>query len=335
MPTNLKDRVTIYEVAAASGVSLATVSRVINNLENVKPETRKKVQDAIKRLGYRPSGLAQALATSKTTNIGVVIPSANYVYISDFLHGLTDSARDMGYAITLFCTSNNKDEAMVAIDKLITSHVDGAIVFDDELDEPHVDKISGYQVPVVVVNNKIENKEKIASITFGYEHTLREHIMRPRIINDDKPMFFLKLDNSGRLLERLEKSFIKTHEEEGKSYQVIHIQDDYQDVYDKMDELFKKEKRGFFLCYRDSLAMAVVNAALDNGLRVPEDVEILSLIGTKYAAMMRPKISNMYLDMYQVGLSGMDMLVKLLNGEYYQPRIKIESKYIELDSTKK
>ncbi len=333
MATNLKDRVTIYEVAAASGVSLATVSRVINNLDNVKPATRKKVQDAIKRLGYRPSGLAQALATSKTTNIGVVIPGANYVYISNLLHGLTDSAKEKGYAITLFCTSNEKGEALNAIDKLITSHVDGAIIFDDALDEDDVQKITGYQVPVVVVNNKIENKEKVASITFGYEHTLRETIIRPRLKHHEKPMFFLRLDGAGRLIERLERSFINTHEEEHKPYHIVEVADSYLRIYQTMFDLFKKEKKGFFLCYRDSIAAAVLNAALDQGLRVPEDVEILSLIGTKYANIVRPKISNMHLDMYQVGLSAMDMLVKLLNGEYYQPRIKIESTYIELDST--
>lgn len=334
MPTNLKDRVTIYEVAAASGVSLATVSRVINNLDNVKPLTRKKVQEAIKRLGYRPSGLAQALATSKTTNIGVVIPGANYVYISNLLHGLTDSAKEKGYAITLFCTSNEKEEAINAIDKLITSHVDGAVIFDDALDEDDIQKITGYQVPVVVVNNKIENQEKVASITFGYEHTLREHIIRPRLRNHEKPMFFLKLTGAGRLLERLERSFVNTHEEEKKPYKIIDVADHYSEIYNKMFELFRTEKKGFFVCYRDSIAAAVLNAALDHDLRVPEDVEIISLIGTKYASIIRPKISNLYLDMYKVGLSAMDILVKLMNGEYYQPRIKIESKYLELDSTK-
>ena len=334
MVTNLKDRVTIYEVAAAAGVSLATVSRVINNLDNVKPETKKKVQDAIKRLGYRPSGLAQALATSKTTNIGVVIPGANYVYISNLLHGLTDSASEKGYAITLFCTSNEKSAAMTAIDKVITSHVDGVVIFDDELDEDDVQKITGYQVPVVVVNNKIENKEKIASITFGYEHTLREYIIRPRLKNYQKPMYFLKLSGSGRLLERLERSFVNTHEEEHKPYSIIEVDDHYESIYQKMSEIFKTTHRGYFLCYRDSIAMAVLNAARDNGLRVPEDIEILSLIGTKYASLVRPKISNMSIDMYQVGLTAMDMLVKLLKGDTYLSRIKIESKYIELDSTK-
>ena len=80
---NLKDRVTIYQVAQAAGVSLATVSRVINKQGNVTDATRAKVEETIKRLGYKPSGLAQALATNKTTNIGVIIPSANYVYISN------------------------------------------------------------------------------------------------------------------------------------------------------------------------------------------------------------------------------------------------------------
>ena len=79
---NLKERVTIYEVAKASGVSLATVSRVMNGSGTVREDTKKKVMSVIKKLGYKPSGLAQALATNKTTNIGVIIPSANYVYIA-------------------------------------------------------------------------------------------------------------------------------------------------------------------------------------------------------------------------------------------------------------
>ena len=110
MSDTFKDRVTIYEVAAAAGVSLATVSRVINNHPNVTPATRQKVQNAISRLGYRPSALAQALATSKTTNIGLIIPSANYVYISNMLHGIVMRANHLGYLITLFVTGSKKEQ---------------------------------------------------------------------------------------------------------------------------------------------------------------------------------------------------------------------------------
>ncbi len=79
---NLKDRVTIYQVAQAAGVSLATVSRVINKQGNVTEATRSRVEETIKRLGYKPSGLAQALATNKTTNIGVVsfLPPTMFIF---------------------------------------------------------------------------------------------------------------------------------------------------------------------------------------------------------------------------------------------------------------
>ena len=98
---NLKDRVTIYQVAQAAGVSLATVSRVINKSGSVTESTRRKVEETIASLGYKPSALAQALATNRSTNVGVIIPSANYVYISNFLNGLTGVGREKGYIALL------------------------------------------------------------------------------------------------------------------------------------------------------------------------------------------------------------------------------------------
>ena len=142
-----KDRVTIYEVAKASGVSLATVSRVINNQSNVTPETRKKVEDTIARLGYKPNALAQGLATNRTTNIGIVIPDVNYVHISNLLSGLIDIGKIYGYQTTLFVTKHSVQDTKDVIAKLVTSHVDGAIVFDDELEKSDVDNIIKYKIP--------------------------------------------------------------------------------------------------------------------------------------------------------------------------------------------
>ena len=122
---NVKERVTIYQVAKAAGVSLATVSRVINHQPNVTEPTRKRVEETIQRLGYKPSGLAQALATNKTTNIGVVIPSANYVYIANMLNGIQEVAKQKGFILTLFTTSHSRDEALSMIEKVITSHRHG------------------------------------------------------------------------------------------------------------------------------------------------------------------------------------------------------------------
>ena len=170
---NLKDRVTIYQVAQAANVSLATVSRVINKKGNVTEATREKVEETIRRLGYKPSALAQALATSKSTTIGIVIPSANYVYISNLLSGLSDVAKEQGFIVTLFTTKRSREETLFTIERVITSHVDGVVIFDDELGEKDIETINSYSVPAIVINQKIVG-ERAGSLTFNYHKILGE-----------------------------------------------------------------------------------------------------------------------------------------------------------------
>lgn len=330
----LKDRVTIYEVAKASGVSLATVSRVINNQTNVTEATRKKVQDTIKRLGYKPSGLAQALATSKSTTIGVVIPAANYVYISNFLNGITEVAKQKGYNLSLFSTAHSKEDARQVLDNVIKSHCDGAIIFDDELDEEDISQLADYAVPAIIVNNRVEG-DKVGCITFGYEHLLRELIRKHLTSDPDKLPVFLHVHNCGRLLARTEKSFISVCEEAGRKYQIINCDDSYTRSYQDFLEYFKEpHKNEFFIAYRDSIAAAVINAAIDSKLKVPEDIEVMSLIGTKYAAILRPTITSMNIDMNEIGKRAMYMLIDLATDNLNVKRYKFESTYTKRDSTK-
>lgn len=212
---NLKDRVTIYEVAKKSGVSLATVSRVINNHDNVSKKTKKKVEDTIEALGYRPSALAQGLATSKTTSIAVVIPSANYVYIANMLNGMIEKAKELGYDITLFVTNHNREDALGVVERVIKSHADGAIIFDDELDYVDIKPILSYRVPVIWINNDVSG-ENLACIRFGYEHQIKKIIKEYFDSEYSKKMYFLHVHNAGRLLKRIETAFVDTHVEAEK-----------------------------------------------------------------------------------------------------------------------
>lgn len=330
---NLKSRVTIYEVAKVSGVSLATVSRVINKQTNVTAETKKKVEDTIKKLGYKPSSLAQGLATSKSTRIGIVIPSANYVYIANMLNGMTDKAKSLGYDLTLFITKHSREDALSAVERVITSHVDGAIIFDDELDLEEVKTISSYQVPVVVINNNITG-DKVANITFGYEHNVRSIIRKYLKSDQAKKMYFLHVHNAGKLLARIEKAFVETHIEENVSYGILSCDDSYTRTYEEFLEFFKTNKSGYFLAYRDSLASAIINAAIDSGLNVPNDVEVLSLIGTKYAHIMRPQISSMHIDLTEIGRKAIEMLKEIFDDKLEKPSIRIESKFIARQTTR-
>jgi LacI family transcriptional regulator len=329
---NTKDRVTIYEVALASGVSLATVSRVINNNSNVTTKTRKRVEETITRLGYKPSRLAQALATNKTTNIGIVIPSANYVYIANMLNGMTDQAKAQGFQLTLFVTNQSKEDALQVVEKVITSHVDGAIIFDDELDVNEIKILENYRIPLVVINNQVSG-EQIASINFGYEHRIRE-VINHYFVKGKKKMYFLHLHHSGRLLDRIEKAFIDAHVKASKNYGVFSIEESYRQTYADFLEIFKTTKSGYFFAYRDSLAAAVINAALDSGLRVPEDIEVLSIIGTKYVSIIRPQLSSLHIDLKEVGAKSVKLLSQFLLDEASETgEKKIIEKISKFEST--
>ena len=328
---NLKERVTIYEVAKAAGVSLATVSRVINNSGTVKDDTKEKVMSIIKKLGYKPSGLAQALATNKTTNIGVIIPSANYVYIANMLNGITEVCKANGFTVSLYTTSHSRDDALNCLERVIKSHVDGVIVFDDELNAEDLEIFNNYSVPVIDVNNSI-TATRIGCIAFGYEHLFRK-IIENNFLKDDKIMTFLHVHNAGRLLSRVEHCFIKTHQENDREYNIMNCDDSYQRTYQDFMQRFKEKRKEYVIAYRDSIAAAVLNAATDSGLSIPEDVEVLSLIGTKYSSILRPQISNLHINFQEVGKRAMFMLIDLIRGTLTEKEYKFESEYIKKDST--
>ena len=330
---NLKDRVTIYQVAQAAGVSLATVSRVINKRGNVTEETRKRVEATIAKLGYKPSGLAQALATNKSTNIGIIIPSANYVYLSNLLSGISDVAKKKGFVLTLFTTSHSREEALSMIERVITSHVDGVIIFDDELNESDIAEINSYSVPTIVINQNLEGKS-IGSIVLNYPDAL-ENILR-RYLEEDgsKKMVFTHVLDGGRLLATCEKRFVDLHRKLDKPFSIINTDDSYAQTYADALNYFRTNRGGeYFVAYRDSIAAAISNAALDSGLRIPEDIEVLSIVETKYAHIVRPHLSAINIDMIGVGTRAMYMLADLLNANLEKKSYAFEGVYNHREST--
>lgn len=306
-----KSRVTIYEVAKHAKVSLATVSRVINDAGNVSQDTKDKVREVIKKLGYKPSVLAQGLATSKSLTIGVVIPSSNYVYISNFLNGVQEEAKEEGLKTMTFTTFHSKADAYKVIEEVIKSHVDGLVIFDDELTSEDIRGINGYDIPAIIVNHTVYG-EKSGCIIFNHEELIRK-ICLDNIHHNSKKMTFMHVHNGGRLLKRVENAFISTMEAQNHKYEIKNCDDSYSSTYEDFKQYFKFNKTGYFIAYRDSIAAAITNAAIEAGLRVPEDVEVLSIIGGRYSRILRPSITSMFVNFTEVGRRSVVMLSELMN----------------------
>ncbi len=331
---NFKDRVTIYEVAKTAKVSLATVSRVINNKGNVTDNTRKRVEEAIQRLGYKPSSLAQSLATSKTTNIAIILPAANYVYISNMLSGMIDVGRIYGYRCTVF-TCDSDDDVESLINNIITSRCDGAIVFGNQLDKENVSKLISYNVPTIIVGNSL-TADKIGSVEIDYNLEIKK-VVRSYLERGITDIAMLKYKKKNMyFLNDVTKAVEETFKEFGLEYDnYIVIDDSYKGTYDKFDSFFKNnEKHEVYIAPRDSLAAAIINAANDNNKKCPDEFDVLAIIGTKYSIMTRPTISSMSLDMYEVGSVAARMLTKLLAHKLENKLFTLSGEYINRGSTK-
>ena len=124
---NTDDTVTIYDVAREAGVSMATVSRVVNGNKNVKENTRKKVLEVIERLDYRPNAVARGLASKKTTTVGVVIPNITNSYFSTLAKGIDDIAEMYKYNIVLANSDEDDDKEVSVVNNLFSKQVDGIV----------------------------------------------------------------------------------------------------------------------------------------------------------------------------------------------------------------
>lgn len=330
----LKKRVTIYQVSKESGYSLATVSRVINNKDNVTEETKRKILEVIDKLGYKPSAIAQGLAKSKSTNVGIVIPSSMHTYVASMLSGMVDIAKIYGYDTTLFFTSQNKDEVNTVVNKVISSSVDGAVIFDDQLSENDIEKLVNYGIPVSVIGREIK-KENVASIPLDYTASIRDSINKHFYFGNE-PVYFLHLNNGSSMMSHLEKIAKEEAEKLGKGdlFFTINAEDSYTKTFDQFIDFFSTNKNGFFITPRDSISCGIANAAAEHHIRIPQDVQILSVIGTKYSRIVRPSLTSCDIDMYEVGSIGMRMLTKLLNNTLKNKSYPFVSTTVNRESTR-
>ena len=153
----VKDKlgITITDVAKKSGVSLATVSRVLNNSGYVKDVTREKVLNVIKDTNYTPSAIARSLSKNKTNTIGVIVPDITNSYFGEIIKGINEVAEQNNLNIILFNTDNNIEKEIKALDALKAQRIRGAIMTpnfgDDELNSKYISRFENLDIPLVLV----------------------------------------------------------------------------------------------------------------------------------------------------------------------------------------
>ena len=304
-------RVTIYDVAKEAGVSLATVSRVINGSTVVKEPTRQRVQSAIEKLGYKPNAIAQGLALQKTTTIGLVVPEASFTYTGQIINGLIDVAKIYNYNIMLHTITAGITDINDIIEDIIKSRVDGVIIYNDKLEMSEVEELKKYSIPIVVIENHV-NAENVCCVYVDIEKAIYELTMK--YLEEGKDKIAIVEDRKNRYsTEQMVKGAETAFKKHGKKFKgLLRIPVANRSSYEFLADWMRNNKYDVMIGNRDSQAMAILNAAKENNISVPDEMEIVCVIDTKYNSMVRPQISSFSIPSYDLGAVSMRVMTKML-----------------------
>lgn len=319
-------RVTIYDVAKEAGVSLATVSRVINGSNVVKGPTRDKVQAAVDKLGYKPNAIAQGLALQKSTTIGLVVPEASFTYTGQIINGLIDVAKIYSYNIILHTITAGITDLSTVIEDIIKSHVDGVILYYDKQDVPEMETLSKYNIPIVLIGGRIHG-ERICSVYVDIEKAVYE--LTTKYLEEGKDRIAIIEDRKNQYAcTQMVNGASRAFEAKGKKFDgFLEIPSEARTSYLFLQQWLRDHRYDLMIGNRDSQAMAIVNAARENDIQIPGEMEVACVIDTKYNAMMRPQISSFSIPSYDLGAVSMRVMTKMLSNEMETDRM-IELSYL-------
>ncbi len=333
-----KGNVTIYDVAREAGVSMATVSRVVNGNPNVKPATRKKVLDVIQRIGYRPNAVARGLASKKTTTVGVVIPDISNPLYAELARGIEDIATMYHYNIIL-CNSDLKEaKELQLIETLLEKQVDGLLFLGSEITEEHRKIFQATSVPVVLAASQDDqgelpyvNIDHVAAAKEATNVLIKEGHQKIAYIGTS-------LTNTVQGLPRF-RGYQAALEENGIPFDenLVRIGNGrYSSGYEAMKELLDKDDSiSAVFVATDEMAVGAIHAVQDHALNVPDQVSVIGCNNIPIASQVRPLLSTVSVPLYDIGAVAMRLLTKYMNNEEIQTGQVILEYDLELrDSTR-
>ncbi|SMC26507.1 transcriptional regulator, LacI family [Clostridium acidisoli DSM 12555] len=329
----------IKDVAKEAGVSIATVSRVLNDVDVVNEETKKKVIEAIKKLDYRPNIVARSLKTQKTRTIGIVVPDISNQFYPEIVRGAEDVANIYNYNVILCNTDLDSEKEVEYLKVLREKMVDGVIYMSNSMEDEIIDTLNNLKLPTVLVETNSKNNE-FPSVTIDNEKAAYDATTY-LIKNGNKKIAYIGVNPDSANASGLRfLGYKKALEDNGIKYDEKLIQFGglkAADGRDGMEVIINKVKDiDAAFCCSDEIAMGVINTLRDKGIKVPEQVDVMGFDNIYAASIYYPKLTTIEEPMYDMGSVGMRMLIKLVNKkEIEQKHYVLDHKLIERDSSKR
>jgi LacI family transcriptional regulator len=300
-------RTTIAEVAHRAGVSMMTVSRVVNDKDGVGPDTRQRIRQIIAELGYRPSGIARGLATQRTGTLGLVVPDVGNPFFADVVRGAEQIAYQQGYSLLLCNTEEDPQRELDVLQLLEEKRVDGIVLCSSRLPPGTLRQTLTHCPAAVLVNQQLESFEGTSIVgTVLLDDVIGGQIAASHLISRGHRCI--------GYLSGPATSF--SGQRRGRGYHSALIAAGIEPQLGWTHPCRPTVEGGFqasrlllnehpeitaLLCFNDLVAVGVLQTAVVFGRKVPEDLAVIGYDDIHLAALVTPALTTCRVDREALG----------------------------------
>lgn len=304
---------TIKDVARIAGVSTATVSRAMISPDKVSEKTRLKVESAIAESGFAPNAMARSLRRSESKTVVVIVPDIANMFFANIVRGIQAVALQAGYKVLLGDSIHTVEQAKVYLDLVSSKQADGVISLTSELPKeirqgttiPMVmacEYFPSFPIPTVRVDNQLAAKNAIEYLV-SIGHRKVGCISGPR----QNPICVARKAGYQQALEQAGLSLSEQAFEEGDF--------SFQSGYSAFMNMSNQEEMTALFCFNDMMALGAMKAALQQGVKVPDDLSIVGFDDLAFAEFASPALTTIRQPQEEIGQNAMKVMLKRFNGD--------------------
>ncbi|MEL6613260.1 MAG: LacI family DNA-binding transcriptional regulator [Bacteroidota bacterium] len=307
---------TIRDVAHRAGVSISTVSRVLNDTARVSHTKRKRVLEAAEALGYAPNPAARTLLGKQTSSLGVLLPFVSGEFFSELLHSLDTAAQEAGYFL-LISTSHRLRDEFRAARMMLEKRVDGLIVMAPELRPREAQVLASASEPIVFINTDAEGLpfDTVNFDNYGGSYALTQHLLDL----GHRDIGIIRGPSGAKDADQRLEGYRAALAEAGltpRSDWMVTGEYTLEAGYAVAQPLFATADRPTaLLCANDYCAAGAIHAAHEAGLRVPEHLSVVGFDGLPSTLYTQPPLTTARVPIDEVGKIAVALLLdRIMDG---------------------
>jgi len=314
---------TIKDVAKKAGVSVGTVSNVLNELNTVTDKNKSKVLNTIKSLGYKPNKIAASLSRKKTMNIGLIIPDVSSQFYSDLIKGITETLDSHGYNVFLCSSSEDINKEEKIINDLLAMWIEGIILIPIYSNKRNKKVLESIDTPVVLVNREIKGltRDIVIFDNFGGAYEATNFLIK----NNHKKIIILDGPKYSESFEERLMGWKASMEENSlyKSNLIFRGDFSVESGYKMMLEALNKFKDiDAVFASSDLIALGALNAIEEKNLKVPDDISMIGFGDIYLSKFLKPSLTTVRRPFYNIGKTAVSILLEKLSSNHHEEKFK-------------